>query len=82
MLRAEVEGRSYSPPPPSAVPPPQRGGGVSVRSSPASTAVGSRNPSAAKNLDDGGNWDGDQQVRDATDVPIIYGRDARVGKHT
>ena len=82
MLRAEVEGRSYSPPPPSAVPPPQRGGGVSARSSPASTAAGSRNPSAAKNLDDWGNWDGDKRVRDATNVPIGYGRDAGVCKHT
>ena len=61
MLKAEIEGRSYSPPPPSAVPPPQRGGGGGGGAgsrSPASS--GSRNPSAGKNLDDWGNWDGDK----------------------
>ncbi|GAX74151.1 hypothetical protein CEUSTIGMA_g1600.t1 [Chlamydomonas eustigma] len=63
MLRAEVEGRPFTPPPPSSVPPPQKSGiassGVSSKSSPAATRAGSRTASAAKNLDEWGNWDGD-----------------------
>ena len=63
MLKAEVEGRPFSPPPPSSVPPPQRGGGGGGggghRSSPGNTASGSRNASN-KNLEEWGNWDGEK----------------------
>lgn len=52
VIRAEVEGRSYTPPPPSQVPPPTSGG--SMRSA-APTMSTSRNASA-KNLDDWGDW--------------------------
>ena len=61
MLRADVEGRPFSPPPPSAVPPPMLGGGSgSNKSSHTNSAVNSRNASQAKNLDDWGDWDGDK----------------------
>ncbi len=67
MLKAELEGRPFTPPPPSSVPPPQRGGGgggssigASSRSSPGNTTQGSRNASASKNLDEWGNWDEDK----------------------
>ena len=70
MLKAEIEGRSYSPPPPSAVPPPQRGGGGGGAGSRSPASSGSRNPSAGKNLDDWGNWDGDK-VRWSTRGAVI-----------
>ncbi len=60
MLKAEVEGRPYTPAPPSSIPAPLRGGGGSSKSSPAN---GSRNGSS-KNLDEWGTWDGDK-VRQA-----------------
>lgn len=57
MLRAEVEGRPYSPPPPSAVPPPSLGGPAgSGKSSMGNSAANSRSASN-KNLDEWGDWD-------------------------
>ena len=55
-LRADVEGRSYTPPPPSAVPPTgvSRSGGSSANQSRAASA---------KNLDEWGDW-GDSKVRE------------------
>jgi len=52
VIRAEVEGRSYTPPPPSQVAAPSAGGGM--RSAP-STMPSSRTGSQ-KNLDDWGDW--------------------------
>mmetsp|Transcript_9445 Transcript_9445/g.28713 ORF Transcript_9445/g.28713 Transcript_9445/m.28713 type:complete len:480 (-) Transcript_9445:182-1621(-) len=58
MLRAEVEGRAFSPPPPSAVPPPVRGGGGAK----AGVGMGSsRNTSKAKAEDDWGEDWGDDK---------------------
>lgn len=58
MLRAECEGRPFSPPPPSAVP--RFSSGPSSRASPAGSGANSRNASQAKNLDDWGDWDNDK----------------------
>lgn len=52
MIRAEIEGRCYTPPPPSSVPPPSSG---ALRSAPA-TMANSRNASASKGMDDWGDW--------------------------
>mmetsp|Transcript_34948 Transcript_34948/g.77712 ORF Transcript_34948/g.77712 Transcript_34948/m.77712 type:complete len:472 (+) Transcript_34948:236-1651(+) len=59
MLKAEVEGRPYSPPPPSSVPPPS----TASRSGPAS-AVGSRTGSASKNMDEWEDW-GDNKTNNS-----------------
>lgn len=64
MLKADVDGRPYSPPPPSAVPPPSTtgasaGSNYSARSSVTSSVANSRNAST-KNLDDWGDWDADK----------------------
>lgn len=61
MLRADCEGRAFSPPPPSAVPPPVTGGrgGSSKGASAMDSGTSSRTVSKSKGLDDWGDDWGD-----------------------
>ncbi|KAG2483137.1 hypothetical protein HYH03_017983 [Edaphochlamys debaryana] len=56
-LRAEVEGRSYTPPPPSEVPPPSSGGGAGAVGA-ARTHSSARASPAKRGDDDWGDWGG------------------------